>query len=164
MLPMTRIEQTNLPGVGIRYEFETEAGQRLGVIHHRTGRRELFVCPPEDPDLPSVSVHLTDDEAHSLVDTLGGSQVVESLAHLQQHVEGLAIDWLTVESESKYADRTIGDARIRTRTGVSVVAIVRGEDPFPAPGPDFHIEIGDTLVVVGTPHGIALVADILTNG
>lgn len=161
---MARIEQTNLPGVGIRYEFHTEAGQRLGVIHHRTGRRELFVCPPEDPDIPSVSVHLTEDDAHSLVDTLGGSQVVESLAHLQQHVEGLAIDWLTVEPGSKYAERTIGDARIRTRTGVSVVAVIRGDSPFPAPGPDFHIETGDTLVVVGTPHGIELVSDILTNG
>lgn len=161
---MARIEQTKLPGVGVRYDFETETGQRLGVIHHRTGRRELFVCPPEDPDLPTVSISLSEDDAHSLVDTLGGSQVVESLGHLQQHVEGLAIDWLTVESESKYADRTIGDARIRTRTGVSVVAVIRGDDPYPAPGPDFHIEVGDTLVVVGTPQGIDLVADILANG
>lgn len=161
---MARIEQTKLPGVGVRYDFETETGQRLGVIHHRTGRRELFVCPPEDPDLPTVSISLSEDEAHSLVDTLGGSQVVESLGHLQQHVEGLAIDWLTVESESKYADRTIGDARIRTRTGVSVVAVIRGDDPYPAPGPEFHIEVGDTLVVVGTPQGIELVADILANG
>lgn len=161
---MARIEETNLPGVGVRYDFKTETGQRLGVIHHRTGRRELFVCPPEDPDLPTVSISLSEDEAHSLVDTLGGSQVVESLGHLQQHVEGLAIDWLTVESESKYADRTIGDARIRTRTGVSVVAVIRGDDPYPAPGPDFHIDVGDTLVVVGTPQGIELVADILANG
>lgn len=161
---MARIEQTKLPGVGVRYDFETETGQRLGVIHHRTGRRELFVCPPEDPDVPTVSISLSEDDAHSLVDTLGGSQVVESLGHLQQHVEGLAIDWLTVESESKYSDRTIGDARIRTRTGVSVVAVIRGDDPYPAPGPDFHIEVGDTLVVVGTPQGIELVADILANG
>lgn len=161
---MARIEQTKLPGVGVRYDFETETGQRLGVIHHRTGRRELFVCPPEDPDVPTVSISLSEDDAHSLVDTLGGSQVVESLGHLQQHVEGLAIDWLTVESESKYSDRTIGDARIRTRTGVSVVAVIRGDDTYPAPGPDFHIEVGDTIVVVGTPQGIELVADILANG
>lgn len=161
---MPRIEETKLPGLGIRYDFETESGQRVGVIHHRTGKRELFVCPADDPDLPSLSLHLSEDEAHSLVDTLGGSQVVESLAHLQQQIEGLAMDWLTVESESKYADKTIGDARIRTRTGVSVVAVVRGDDPYPAPGPDFHVESGDTLVVVGTPHGIELVADILANG
>lgn len=161
---MTRIEQTNLPGVGLRYDFETDAGQRIGVIHHRTGRRELFVCPADDPDRPTVSLHLSDEESHHLVDALGGSQVVENLSHLQQHIEGLAIDWLTVESDSRYADGTIGAARIRTRTGVSVVAVIRGYEHFPAPGPDFHIGVGDTLVVVGTPHGIEQVADILANG
>lgn len=161
---MGRIEQTNLPGVGVRYDFATEAGQRIGVIHHRTGRRELFVCPAEDPDQPVLSIHLSDDEAHSLVDTLGGSQVVESLSHLQQQVEGLAIDWLAVEPGTAYAGKTIGDARIRTRTGVSVVAVIRGEQPFPAPGPEFELEPNDTLVVVGTPDGIRRVADILSKG
>lgn len=161
---MARIEQTNLPGVGVRYDFATEGGQRIGVIHHRTGRRELFVCPVEDPDQPVASVHLSDDEAHSLVDTLGGSQVVESLSHLQQQVEGLAIDWLPVEPATAYVGKTIGDARIRTRTGVSVVAVIRGDQPFPAPGPDFAFEANDTLVVVGTPDGIKLVSDILSRG
>lgn len=161
---MSRIEETKLPGVGVRYEFETEDGRRVGVVHHRTGRRELFVCPPGDPDTTAMTLNLSEGEAHSLVDVLGGSQVVESLSHVQQHIEGLAIDWLAVDSESKYADRTIGDARIRTRTGVSVVAVLREELPFPAPGPDFHVESGDTLVVVGTPEGITKVSEILRSG
>lgn len=161
---MARIEQTNLPGVGVRYDFATEGGQRIGVIHHRTGRRELFVCPAEDPDQPIATIHLSDDDAHSLVDTLGGSQVVESLSHLQQQIEGLAIDWLMVEPGSAYVNKSIGDARIRTRTGVSVVAVIRDDRPFPAPGPEFRLERGDTLVVVGTADGIKLVSDILSKG
>lgn len=161
---MPRIEETKLPGVGVRYEFETEDGRRVGVVHHRTGRRELFVCPADDPDIIAMTLNLSEGESHQLIDVLGGSQVVESLSHVQQHIEGLAIDWLTVESESKYAERTIGDARIRTRTGVSVVAVIRGEQPFPAPGPDFHVADGDTLVVVGTPEGIAKVSEILRSG
>lgn len=161
---MARIEETKLPGVGVRYEFETEDGRRVGVIHHRTGRRELFVCPASDPDTTSMVLNLSEGEAHELVDVLGGSQVVESLAHVQQHIEGLAIDWLAVEEGSAYAGRSIGDARIRTRTGVSVVAVVRDEDPFPAPGPDFRIEGDDTLVVVGTPDGIEKVTEILRTG
>ena len=161
---MARIEETKLPGVGVRYEFETEDGRRVGVIHHRTGRRELFVCPASDPDTTSMVLNLSEGEAHELVDVLGGSQVVESLAHVQQHIEGLAIDWLAVENGSAYAGRSIGDARIRTRTGVSVVAVVRDEDPFPAPGPEFRIEGDDTLVVVGTPDGIEKVTEILRTG
>jgi TrkA domain protein len=161
---LARIEETKLPGVGVRYEFETEDGRRVGVIHHRTGRRELFVCPASDPDTTSMVLNLSEGEAHELVDVLGGSQVVESLAHVQQHIEGLAIDWLPVEEGSAYAGRSIGDARIRTRTGVSVVAVVRDEDPFPAPGPEFRIEGDDTLVVVGTPDGIEKVTEILRTG
>jgi TrkA domain protein len=159
-----RIEETSLPGVGVRYQFYAEDGRRIGVVHHRTGRRELFVCSPDDPDAAVVNVSLSDDESHALSEALGGSRVIESLTHLQQQVEGLAIDWVPVDPSSPYVGKTIGDARIRTRTGVSVVAVIRGEKAHPAPGPDFRLEAEDTLVVVGTPEGIEQVEKILQAG
>lgn len=161
---MPEIEETSLPGVGVRHDFTSEDGSRIGVIHHRTGRRELFFCAAGDPDSVAMSVNLSDDDSHALSEALGGSTVVENLTRLQQQIEGLAIDWLAVDPESPYAGRTIGEARIRTRTGVSVVAVIRGDEPFPAPGPDFMIEPSDTLVVVGTPEGINRVGDILMSG
>jgi TrkA domain protein len=161
---MTDIEQTQLPGVGVRYDFITEDGQRVGVVHHRTGRREVFFCPVDDPDSAILAVNLTDEDVHTLVDMLGGSRVVESVAQATQHIEGLAIDWLAIERDSPYAGRTIGEARVRTRTGVSVVAILRGDQPQPAPGPEAPIEAGDTLVVVGTSEGIEAVREILHTG
>lgn len=161
---MPEIEETSLPGVGVRHDFTLEEGSRIGVIHHRTGRRELFFCSAEDPDSVAMSVNLSDDDSHALSEALGGSTVVENLTRLQQQIEGLAIDWLAVDPESPYAGRTIGDARIRTRTGVSVVAVIRGDEAFPAPGPQFMVEPSDTLVVVGTPDGINRVADILMAG
>jgi TrkA domain protein len=161
---MTKITKTSLPGVGVKHEFSTEDGRRVGVVHHRTGKRELYVCAASDPDVAVLNVALTDDDSHALSDALGGSEIVENLAHLQQRVEGLAIGWLPVEEDSKYASRTIGDARIRTRTGVSVVAIIRGENGHPAPGPQFEMLAGDTLVVVGTPEGIEQVEEILSVG
>jgi len=159
-----KIEETALPGVGIRHEFTSEDGHRMGVIHHRTGRRELFICEPDDPDSVTQSLNLSDDDSHALSEALGASSVVESLSGLQQQIEGLAIDWLSVAERTPYAGKTIGDARIRTRTGVSVVAVIRGDEAFPAPGPEFHIEADDTLVVVGTPKGIKAVTEILTVG
>jgi len=161
---LPRIEETSLPGVGIRLDFTAEDGSRIGVVHHRTGRRELFVCMAEDPDTAAVSFTLSDEDSHALSEALGGSTVIANLMDLQQRVEGLAIDWLTVDADTPYAGRTIGDARIRTRTGVSVVAVIRGDEAHPAPGPDFHIEASDTLVVVGTPEGIKTVDQILTGG
>jgi len=161
---LPRIEESALPGVGIRYEFNTEDGRRIGVVHHRTGRRELFVCEPDDTDAAVVNMSLSDEESHALSEALGGSTVVANLAHLQQQVEGLAIDWLTVDERSPYAGRTIADARIRTRSGVSVVAVLRGNQTFPSPEPDFQVEPGDTLVLVGTPEGIEQTQEILRNG
>lgn len=161
---MPRIEETSLPGVGLRFDFTAEDGSRIGVVHHKTGRKELFVCTAEDPDAAVITLHLSDDESHALSEALGGATVTESLSDLQQQIEGLAIDWLNVDAGTPYAGKTIGDARIRTRTGVSVVAVIREDQAYPAPGPDFNVGADDTLVVVGTPEGIRLVNEILTAG
>lgn len=161
---MPKIEETSLPGVGLRLDFTAEDGSRIGVVHHRTGRRDLFVCTAEDPDVAVVSLNLSDEDSHALSEALGGSTVIENLMDLQQRIEGLAIDWLTVDEGTPYAGKTIGDARIRTRTGVSVVAVIRGDQGHPAPGPAFRVEAADTLVVVGTTEGIKTVNEILTAG
>jgi TrkA domain protein len=78
-------------------------------------------------------------------------------------VEGLAIDRLPLTASSPYAGRTIGDTGARTRTGVSIVAVLRETAAFPAPGPEFGLEIGDILVVVGTPRGIEELAILLRS-
>ena len=152
---MTRIDETPLPGVGTRYAFETEEGRMLGVVHHHTGRRELFVGDPGDPDCVAVSLSLTEGETHVLADILGGSSLVQHVGDLGHHIEGLAIDWLVVEPGSPAGDRSLGELQIRTRTGAYVVAIIRDGQPTPAPGPDDRLRIGDVLVVVGTAEGVA---------
>jgi TrkA domain protein len=161
---MSRVEETDLPGVGRRYETTSRDERRIGVIHHRSGRKEVFVSAPGDPDLCVVSLNIDEDDARTLAEMLGGGQLTESLTELQQRVEGLVIDWLTLEPDSPYAGKTIGDAKIRTRTGVSVVAVVRGDDANPAPGPEFTVEARDVLVVVGTAEGIGSVRGLLRAG
>lgn len=160
---MAELSETHLPGVGERLEFVSEAGNRVGVVHHRTGQRELFVCSPSDPDAVAMSVDLTDEESHALADALGGPSIVEAMSGLTKRVKGLAIDWLEITDGTPFVGRTIGDAEVRTRTGVSIVAVVRDGIAHPAPGPDFHIEDGDVAVVVGTPAGIEATRDILTT-
>jgi TrkA domain protein len=160
---MAQVEQTPLPGVGVRYDFTTGEGLRLGVVHHHGGRKEIHVSTADDP-ATAVCLNLSDDEVHTLVEVLGGSQVTENLARLQQYVEGLAIDWLNVGPSSPVAGASIAAAGIRSRSGVSVVAVLRGHLTHPAPGPEFLIEAGDTLVVVGTPEGLTAATSILRAG
>lgn len=160
---MTRISETQLPGVGVRYELELESGVRVGVLVHRTGHRQLFVYSARDPDAVATELDFTVEEGKIVADLLGGTQITESLGRLQQQIEGLAIDWLLVPPTSPFVGRTIGDAEVRTRTGVSIVAVIRGTEAFPAPAPEFRFQAGDTAVVVGTATGIAAAAALLTG-
>ena len=154
------IQETNLPGVGLRHDFTTKAGRQLGVVTHRTGRRDLLVYDRQDPDACQEVIQLTDDEADALADLLGAARLVEHLAGLQR-IEGLAIDWLPIRAGSPYAGRTIADTQARSRTGVSIVAILRNDGAIPAPAPDAGLEPGDTLVVVGTARGVKELSKLL---
>ena len=47
--------------------------------------------------------------------------------------------------------------------GVSIVAVLRDEDAYPAPGPEYGLLDDDTVVVVGTPEGITATAALLSR-
>jgi TrkA domain protein len=158
---MVEVTEIRLPGVGVRYEFVTSDGQRVGVLSHRGGRREIFVYGRGDPDAASTVLQLSADDTRTLSELLGASQVTAGIAAAQQQIEGLAIDWLRVPPESRFVGSTIGDGEFRTRTGVSIVAIVHGATTVPAPGPEYHFEAGDVAVAVGTPEGLGQLRDLL---
>ncbi|MDQ3914725.1 MAG: cation:proton antiporter regulatory subunit [Actinomycetota bacterium] len=161
---MSEIREVKLPGVGVRYEFETAERNRIGVISHRTGLREIYISRRDDPDEFKRVLGLSPDDARTLAELLGATRVAQQLAELQQSIEGLIIDWLPVREDSAYAGRTIGEAQMRSRTGVSVVAIVRGEEAVPAPGPAERLDSGDYLVVVGTARGVEQAVELLRAG
>jgi TrkA domain protein len=155
------IQETALPGVGLRHDFTTRAGRQLGVVTHRTGRRDLLLYDRDDPDATQEVIRLTQEEADTLADLLGAARLTGRLAELQQRIEGLAIDWLPIRPASPYAGRTIADTQARSRTGTSIVAILRGDGAIPAPTPDTGLEPDDTLVVVGTAKGIKELSKLL---
>jgi TrkA domain protein len=155
------IQETALPGVGLRHDFTTRAGRQLGVVSYRTGRRDLLLYDRDDPDATQEVIRLTQEEADALADLLGAARLTGRLAELQQRIEGLAIDWLPIRPDSPYAGRAIADTQARSRTGVSIVAILHGEGAIPAPTPDARLEPGDTLVVVGTAKGVKELSKLL---
>jgi TrkA domain protein len=162
--PVTIINEIRLPGIGMRFEFESAEGVRIAVIHHRTGERELIVYDLPDPDAGRDVVRLGREDSRTLAELLGVSQIAKELAELGEEVQGLAVDRLPLSPGSPFAGRTIGDTEARTRTGVSIVAVLRGEQAVPAPGPEFGIEKDDVLVVVGTPRGIEALSILLRPG
>ena len=158
---MADVEETVLPGVGVRYEFTTSDDEKIGVLVHHAGHSELFTTHPGDPDAFDTIAHLDVDDARTLADLLGAPRIAKQFDDLQQQLEGLAIDWLRLKEQSPLAGRSLQESAIHTRTGVSIVAVVREGDAVPAPLAGFVLEAGDLVVAVGTPEGVAQVHELV---
>lgn len=154
---MVDVRRVKLPGVGVLHTFVAEDGGKVGVIAHRSGHSDLITFSEDDGDASDaikVSIRLSDEEAHTLAELLGGTQITESLTALDQ-IPGLSIDWFTVDYEDYIAGQELGAPADRGFAGVTVVAVVRGDSASPAPATDFKVFPGDTLVVAGTPEKVA---------
>lgn len=159
---MAEVQETHLPGVGVRHEFDTDTGDRIGVIVHRDGRREIVVYDRNDPDACSQMIDLSAADTRTMAELLGASQVTEAVASVQQNIDGLAIEWIQIADSSSAIGTTIKDGQYRTRTGTSIVAVIRGSESVPAPGPDFEFAPGDTAVAVGTVEGLGTLRSLLS--
>ncbi|MCW6003312.1 cation:proton antiporter regulatory subunit [Micromonospora sp. CPCC 205371] len=158
------VHRTALPGIGLLFEFVTERGRRVGVVSHRTGRREVVVYSREDPDTAAVTLTLNAEEADGMAELLASARIVERLEALHRQVEGLITEQIPISAGSPYDGRSLGDTHARTRTGASIVAVVSGERVHASPRPDFVFQAGDVVVVVGTAEGTSAVARLLAEG
>lgn len=155
---------TPLPGLGTQQDFTTGSHRRVGVISYRDGRLELIISDAEDPDKVSASVALNGEEASALANLLGAPQLVAQLTEQQREVSGITTWQLPIAAGSPYDGRTLGETEMRTRTAVSIVAVVRDGTAHPSPRPDFRFAGGDLVVVVGTVDGLRAANNILESG
>ena len=144
-----QVNEHDLPGVGKKFALTTNDGERMTVIIHNTGHREIYTFRGKE-EFPSSAVRMEDAEARMLGAILGGAYFQPAVAESMDMVLGqLSVEWFKVATGSPLTGRTIQDSAIRKRTGASVIAILRGGRPLPNPGPADMIEAGDTLLVVG---------------
>lgn len=146
--------ETPLPGIGVRRELDTADGRRIGVVTRRDGETDLILADADDPDACAAAIHLSVDEASTLGALLAGPRLVSQLQEEHADLPGITTRQLILPPESPYAGEELGSTRMRTRTGVSIVAVVRAGITHPSPGPDFLLEGGDLVIVVGTGEGV----------
>jgi TrkA domain protein len=106
---------------------------------------------------------MTASDTRTMSELLGGSQVTEAVQAVQHEIEGLSIEWIHIAPVSTAVGRTIGAGEYRTRTGASIVAVIRADRPIPAPEPEFLLEAGDVVVAVGTIDGLAALRPLLSG-
>ena len=159
--PMAIVREIKLPGVGVRHEFTTGDGVVVGVLQHHDGRHDVLVYDRDDPDSCSSVLRLDDEDTRTLSELLGASQLTAGIGAVQQQVEGLLLEWIALPMSSPAVGTTIGDGMYRTRTGASVIAVIRRGASIPAPDPDFAFAADDTVVAVGTAEGVETLRSLL---
>jgi TrkA domain protein len=156
------VEVTPLPGIGVRKDFAIRGGRRVGVVTHRDGKIELIISKADDPDACAAELPLSMEEASALANLLGAPQLVAQLTDEHQDLPGIHTRQIPVSPG--FDGRTLGDTALRTRTGVSVVAVMRAGQVHPSPTPDFTLTSGDLMVTVGTTEGLDNAVKILKRG
>jgi TrkA domain protein len=159
-----QMNETRLPGVGVKYSLPLAAGGRLSVILHNDGKRELYYFKSGD-DEPRAVITLDDDEARSLGAVIGGAYERPKLVEdLEMALGELQIEWIPVPDTSPAIGRTLAECGLRARTGVTVIAILREPEPVSGAQPEDVIQEGDTLVAVGKAGQFALFRKLLAEG
>lgn len=158
------VRETGLPGIGVRFDVTTRAGERLVVVVRRDGSYDLGLYDnASDPDQCRTVLTLLDEEAEALASLLGAPKIVDSLSELAT-LDGLLTDQIRLRRGSRYDGKTLGDTQARSRTGVSIVAVVREGQSIPSPTPVTPLVGEDVLVVVGTQAGVSALRTLLRDG
>ena len=160
-----KIRESELPGIGQKFEIITRSDEKLVIVIHDDGRRELYHYDSDHEDVIS-SVTLNDQEARQLASILGGMVYKpQALETIEMSLGDLVIEWFKVERGSKAIDKTIGALDIRNLYNVTVIAhSKKGKKQLNNPGPESIIEAGDTLVISGERKDIRnLIKELLTD-
>lgn len=141
---------TDLPGVGKKISFQTAEGNKIVVIIHHSGKRDLYFFQDTNEDEVDYFLSLTSEETRELGAQLLGAVYQPVDDEKMQIVQNqLVMEWIKLSPESPFVDRQISESRIRTYTGASIIAVLHGEDMTVSPDVDFVLKSGDTVMAAG---------------
>ncbi len=142
------VSEVALPGIGQRYDLRAVEGGSVTVVIHHSGRRDLYVLDSDDH--PRASVALSDSQARTLGAILGGAYFKPAVVEeIEAVIGGLLIDWVTLDEASPGAGKSIAELQVRSRTRMTIAAILRDDQTLVAPDPAERLLAGDRLVVIG---------------
>ena len=163
---MSTIRESDLPGIGRKFQIEAQSGDKLIVVIHDDGRRELYHVDPNDPDELLSLVTLNDTEARQVAGIIGGlNYIPKALESMNITLEGLVIEWYKIEAGSAALGQTIGQLQVRQTTGATIMALIEKDGrKHINPGPDQTLTEDVTLVVAGERQQVQALKRLIAQG
>lgn len=151
-----KVRESELPGIGQKVEIITKNQDKISIILHDDGRRELYYFDENDHEECMASIEFNDEEARQISAILGGmTYKPKALETVEVALDDLVIEWFKTELQAPAVRRTIGELDIKKHYNVQVIAIVKkNQQTQLSPGFDALIEEGDTLVISGERSGL----------
>src|SRR6202012_1984526 len=149
------VKEVLLPSMGVRYEFTSNHGERIGIVARRGGYFEIVLYGNDDPDQARPVFRLTDEEADAVAQILGAPRIAERFVELTREIPGLEAGHVHILPTSVFVDRPLGDPRGRTRPGASIFGAVRNAEGLAAPGP--------SATLLAAYGGIVVDAEVCSN-
>lgn len=145
------IRESELPGIGYKYEIITKNQDKLVIVIHDDGRREIYHFDSDDHEEVLSNATFNDAEARQIAGIIGGmAYKPKALEKVEFAFDDIIIEWYQVEPNAPAVNKTIGEIDIRNNFGVNIIAIKKkATQKSHNPGSETVIEAGDTLVVSG---------------
>jgi CPA2 family monovalent cation:H+ antiporter-2 len=86
-----------------------------------------------------------------------------TLSQLQSAVRSLELNWVNMPEDSPLIGRSIEELRIRSATGVSVVAVIRNTALYPNPAPGFIFRDEDLIGVLGNSEQLETFMELIKS-
>lgn len=163
---MKQVKETDLPGIGKKFQLHTRSGEKIVIIVHDDGRRDVHHFYNEDPDESISMVTLDDEESRCIAGILGGMAYRPiALETVDVALGDMHIEWYKVEPGAFGANKTIGDLHIRKLTGGTIIAIIDADQNKTInPGPEAKIREGATVVILGDKKQVKTAKHLIFHG
>lgn len=157
------VYETDLPGVGRKFDLELANDSIASVVIHHDGRCELYTRPNRDANGQKL-LDLTGEEANKLGSILEGAYFESvNVDELTVPLGDAIIEWVEVPENSPIAGQTLQESEIKRRTGTTIIAIQRESETIPNPAADFEFGMGDILVAIGTREEHSTLTDLVAG-
>jgi TrkA domain protein len=159
------IRESELPGIGCKFEIITKNDEKIVIVIHDDGRREIYLFDTDHEDVTS-NIAFNDAEARQMAAILGGmTYKPKALETIEMAFAGLVIEWFKVEPGARAEGKTIGQLDIRNHYNVTVISILKNNmKEMLNVGPEAVIAKGDTLVISGERELVKkVINELLSN-